>query len=110
VVVGSNKMVIQLDERLLNALFRYTHQPSHQDHERKKYLCNDSSQLMGQQDVLPPQDREDKKETSGKHEKDENSKNQTEDERKRGMNVLHPYHRNIPEQKDNKKENQTRKN
>jgi hypothetical protein len=52
---------------------------------------------MGEENILTPQDREDKKEASGKHKKDDGGKNQTEDEREVGMNVLHPYHRNIPE-------------
>ena len=65
---------------------------------------------MREQDIFPSKDGEDEEEASEKHEKDENGKNQTEDERKGGMNVLHPYHRNVPEKKDEEKENQTAKN
>lgn len=65
---------------------------------------------MREQDIFPSKDGEDEEEASEKHEKDENGKNQTEDERKGGMNVLHPYHRNVPEKKDEEKKNQTAKN
>jgi hypothetical protein len=73
-VVRLDQMVIQLDEGLLNPLFGYPYQLSHQDHKRKEYLCHDSSKLMGEKDVPPPQDGKNEEQTTGNHEKDQNSK------------------------------------
>jgi hypothetical protein len=73
-VVRLDQMVIQLDEGLLNPLFGYPYQLSHQDHKRKEYLCHDSSKFMGEKDVPPPQDGKNEEQTTGNHEKDQNSK------------------------------------
>jgi hypothetical protein len=67
-------MVIQLDEGLLNPLFGYTYQLSHQNHKRKKYLRHDSSKSMREKDISPPQDGKDEEQTTENHEKDQNSK------------------------------------
>jgi hypothetical protein len=73
-VVRLDQMVIQLDEGLLNPLFGYPYQLSHQDHKRKEYLCHDSSKLMGEKDVPSPQNVKDEEQTTGNHEKYQNGK------------------------------------
>ena len=65
-------MVIQLYEGLLNPLFGYPYELSHQDHKREKYFCHDSSKFMGEKDIPPPQNGNDEEETSRNHEKDQN--------------------------------------
>lgn len=64
---------------------------------------------MREEDISPPHDGEDKEQTSEDHEKDQNGKGQTEDKREGGMDVLQSNHGNIPEEKDEKEENQTGK-
>jgi hypothetical protein len=73
-VVGSDQMVIQLYEGLLNLLFGYSYQLPHQDHKRKKYFCHNPSKFMGEKDIPPPQDGEDEEQTTGDHEKDQKGK------------------------------------
>jgi len=102
-------MVIQFDKGLLNLFFRHPNQPPHQDHEREQDLCHDSPQLMGEEDIFTPQNREDEKQSPGQHKKDQSGEGHTEDKRKRRVNVLQPHDGNIPEKKDKEKENQTGK-
>jgi hypothetical protein len=64
---------------------------------------------MREEDIPPPHDGEDKEQTSKDHEEDQNGKGQTEEEREGGMDVLQSHHGNIPEEKDEKEENQTGK-
>ena len=93
-------MIIQLDKGLLDLLPGHTEQPSHQDHEGKKDLCDQSSQFMRKKDVFSSKNGEDKEEPSGEHEKDQNGQNNGEEERKRGMDVSQPHHGDIPEDED----------
>jgi hypothetical protein len=62
---------------------------------------------MGKEDVLPPKNGEDKEQSPGEHEKDQNGEGQSEEERKKGMNVPQPHHGDIPEHEDQKEEDQT---
>lgn len=64
---------------------------------------------MGQEDVLPPQDREDQQETAGDHEKDEEDKGKAENQRKGRVDVSQPHHGDIPKEKDEKEEEDTGK-
>jgi len=61
---------------------------------------------MGKEDVPPPQDGKDEKKPSGEHEKDQSTKEEGEEKRKRGMNVLQPHHWDVPQEKDQKEEDQ----
>jgi hypothetical protein len=61
---------------------------------------------MGKKNVLSSNDGEDKEESSGEHEKNQNGEGQSEEERKHGMDVSQPHDGNIPEYKDQKKEDQ----
>ena len=107
VPVGSDKMVVQLDERLLNFVFRYPDDFSHQDHQGEKDFGNKTSQPMREEDVFPPEYCEDKEQTAEDHEEDQEGEGQTEDGREGGMNVFQPHHWNIPEKKDKTEENDT---
>jgi len=62
---------------------------------------------MREEDILPSEDGKDKEQPSGKHEKHQNRKDDSEKERKEGMDVLQSHHWDIPEQKDEKEEDQT---
>jgi len=62
---------------------------------------------MGKKDVLSPKNGEDEEESSGEHEKNHNDEGQSEEERKRGMDVSQPHHGDIPDDKDQKEEDQT---
>jgi hypothetical protein len=95
VPVGSDKMVVQLDERLLDFVFRYPDDLSHQDHQGEKDFGDEASQLMREEDVLPSEYGEDKE--------------QTENRREGGMNVFQPDHGNIPEEKNENEQNNTGK-
>ena len=81
-------MVIQLDEGLLNLDFRNSYQSSHQDHKREENLCHDSPQFMGEENILSPQNGEDKEQSPRYHKKNENAKGQSEEEWKGGMDIL----------------------
>ena len=100
-------MIIQLDKGLLYLLLGHPEQLSHQDHEREKDLCDQPSQFMRKKDVLSPENGEDEEKASGEYEKDQNGKDQSEEERKRGMDVSQPHHRDIPEHKHEEEEDQT---
>jgi len=110
VPVGSDQMVVQLDERLLNFVFRYPDDLSHQDHQGEKDLGNKTSQPVRKEDVFSPEDGEDKEQTAENHEEDQQGEGQTEDRRERGMDVFQPDDRNIPEKKDETKKNDAGKN
>jgi hypothetical protein len=62
---------------------------------------------MRKEDVLSPKNGEDEKQPPGKHEKNQDGEDQSEEERKKGMDVPQPHHRDIPEHKDQKEEDQT---
>jgi hypothetical protein len=64
---------------------------------------------MRKEDILSPQNSEDEEKTSRDHKENQDDKGETEDERKRGMDILQPDDGNIPEQKNKKEENQTGK-
>jgi len=87
VSIRSDEMIIQFNKGLLHLLLGYPEQPSHQDHKGKKDLCNQPSQFMGKKDVFPSQNRENEEQSSREHEKDQNGKDQSEEERKKGMDV-----------------------
>ena len=80
-------MIIQLDKGLLDLLPGHPEQPSHQDHEGEKDLCDQPSQFMRKKDVLSSENGEDEEEPSGEHEKDQNGEDEREEERKGGMDV-----------------------
>ena len=61
---------------------------------------------MGEEDIPPPQDGKDEKKSPGEHDKDQSAKEESKKERKGGMNVLQPHHRDVPEEKDQKEEDQ----
>ena len=65
---------------------------------------------MREDNILPSEDGKDKEESPGKHEEHQNRKDDGEEERKGGMDVLQSHHRDIPEQKDEKEEDQTGEN
>ena len=65
---------------------------------------------MREEDILPYEDGKDKEESPGKHEEHQNRKDDGEEERKGGMDVLQSHHRDIPEQKDEREEDQTGEN
>jgi hypothetical protein len=100
-------MIIQLDKGLFDLLPGHPEQPSHQDHEREKNLCDQPSQFMRKKDVLSPENGEDEEEPSGEHKKDQNGEGESEEEGKRGMDVSQPHHGDIPEHKDEEEEDQT---
>ncbi len=58
--VGSNQMIVHLDEGLLHASSRDPDQFPNQDHERKQ-ASDPASQLVRKEDVLASQDGQDKK-------------------------------------------------
>jgi len=60
---------------------------------------------MREKDVLAPEDGEDEEETAKDHEEDQGGEGEAEERREEGVNVLQPYHRNIPEEKDENEEN-----
>lgn len=62
---------------------------------------------MGEENILPSEDGKDKEEPPGNHEEHQNRKEDGEEERKGGMDILQSHHRDIPEQKDEKEEDQT---
>jgi hypothetical protein len=62
---------------------------------------------MRKKGVFSSKNGEDKEEPSGEHEKDQNGQNEGEEDRKRGMDVSQSHHGDIPENKDQKEENQT---
>ena len=100
VIVGPDEMIIEFDKGLLNLYFRHPHQLSHQDHEREKDFCYEASEFMRKKDIFSREDGKDEQETSGKHDKDQNSKKKGKQEGQRRMDIFQPHHRDIPEQKD----------
>jgi len=64
---------------------------------------------MRQKDILPSHDGEDKQETAGDHEEDQKGEGEAEDRGEGGMNVSQSHHGNIPEEKDEKEEDDTGK-
>jgi hypothetical protein len=80
-------MVVQLDKRLPDSLFRYTDDFPHQDHQGKKDLRNEAPQLMRQKDILSSHDGEDKQEAAGDHQKDQKGQGEAEDQREGGVNI-----------------------
>jgi len=107
--IRSDEMVIQFDERLPDFFFGYADDLPHQDHERKKDFRNQASKLLGQENILSSHDGEDKQETAGDHEEDQNTQGEAEDQGEGGMNVSQPHDGDVPEQKDENEENHTGK-
>jgi hypothetical protein len=64
---------------------------------------------MRQKDILSSQDGEDKQETAGDHQEDQEGEGEAEDQGEGGMNVSQPHHGDIPEEKDEKEEKDTGK-
>jgi hypothetical protein len=64
---------------------------------------------MREKDVLAPENGEDEEETAKDHEEDQCGEDEAEERRQEGVNVFQPYHRNIPEQKDEDEQNDTGK-
>ena len=62
---------------------------------------------MGEEDIFSPQDREDEEQAPGKHEKDQNAKADTKEEREGRMNILQSHEGDIPEEENEKEEDQT---
>jgi hypothetical protein len=62
---------------------------------------------MGEEDISPPQDGKDEKESPGDHEKNQNGEGQAEDKWKGGMDISQSHQRYIPDQKDEKEKDQT---
>jgi hypothetical protein len=62
---------------------------------------------MGEEDILSPQYSEDEEQAAGKHEKDQNAKADTKEEREGRMNILQSHEGDIPEKKNDKEEDQT---
>ena len=108
--VGSDKMVVQFDERLLDFVFWYPDDLSHQDHQGEKDFGDHTSQLVREENIFSPEDGKNKEQTAENHEENQKGKGQTEDRRKGGMNVSQPHDGNIPEKKDKTEENNTGKN
>ncbi len=109
-MVGPDEMIIQLDEGLLDFSFWHPDQPSHQNHKREKHFGHNSSQFMGEENILPSEDGKDEEKSSWKHKKYQTRKDEGEEERKRGMNILQPHDRDVPKKKDETEEDQTGKN
>jgi len=65
---------------------------------------------MGEKDIFPPEDGEDQEKPARKHEEHQNGQGDGEKEREEGVNILQPHHRDIPEQKNEKKKDQTGEN
>ena len=65
---------------------------------------------MREKDIFPSEDGEDKEKSTWNHEEHQHAKDDGEEERKEGMDILQPHHRDIPEQKDEREEDQTGKN
>ena len=59
VVVRSDEMIVELDKGLLNLDLRHSHQPPHQDHERKKDLRHETPEPLRKKDVLSQQNGDD---------------------------------------------------
>ena len=72
--IGADEMIIKLDKGLLNLLLRNPHQSSHQDHKREKDLRYNAPESMGKKDLLPRHNGKNKEETTGKHHRDQNGK------------------------------------
>jgi hypothetical protein len=62
---------------------------------------------MGKKNVLSSKNGEDEEQSPREHEKNQNGEDQSEEERKEGMDVPQPHHGNIPEHKDQEEEDQT---
>jgi len=65
---------------------------------------------MGEEDVFSPEDGKDKEKSSQKHQHCKNRKDAGVEKGKRGMDILQPHHRNIPEQEDEDEKDQASKN
>ena len=61
---------------------------------------------MGEEDISPSKDGKNEEKTTGQHKKNQNSEDQTEEERKGGMNIFQPNHWNIPEEKNKEEKDQ----
>jgi hypothetical protein len=109
VAIRSDEMVVQFDKRLPDSLFRYADDLPHQDHEWKKDFCNQASELMRQENILPSHDGEDKQKAAGDHKKDEEGKGEAENQGEGGVNISQPHHGNIPKKEGEKEENDTGK-
>lgn len=107
VLIGTNQMVIQFNKGLLNPLFRYPHQSSHKNHKGEEYLGHHPPQLMREENIPSPYNGEDQKHPPCQHKKDQCSKPDGKKEGEKGVNILQPYQRNIPEKKDEEEKNQT---
>jgi hypothetical protein len=73
-------MVVQFDERLPNFFLWNTDNLPHQDHERKKDLRNQASELLRQEDVLSSYDGEDKQEAAEDHQEDQKAQGEAENQ------------------------------
>jgi len=62
---------------------------------------------MREKDVLAPEDGENEKEASKEHKEDQGGEDEAEERREERVNVLQPYHGNIPEEKDQNEQNNT---
>jgi hypothetical protein len=65
---------------------------------------------MGEENILSSEDGKDEQEPPNDHEKNQNGEDNSKHKRKRGMDIPQPHYRDIPEKKDEKKEDQTGKN
>ena len=65
---------------------------------------------MGQEDILSHEDGKNKKKSPRKHQNCKNRKDAGVEEGKRGMDILQPHHRDIPEQEDEDEDDQAGKN
>ena len=79
---------------------------SDQDHEGEK-ASDHSPEPVGKEEILSHEDGEDQKHPSEEHDDEEASQNCAEDDRKLGMNVLHPHDRNVPQEKDQEGQDKT---
>ena len=62
---------------------------------------------MRQKDILSPQEGEDKQKTAWDDEEDQKGEEETKNKWEEGMNVLQPYDGDIPDEKNEKEENET---
>jgi hypothetical protein len=63
---------------------------------------------LRKEDVLAPEDGKDEEKAAGEHEQDKDGKDEAVKEWQGGMDCLQSYQRDIPEEKGEKRENQTR--
>jgi hypothetical protein len=94
---------------LPDSFFRDANDLPHQDHERKKNLRNQASELLRQEDVPSSHDGENKQETAEDHQEDHKAQGEAENQGEGRMNVPQPHHGNVPEEEDENEENDTGK-